>query len=291
MKAKILDGKALATQIQQTLRSQVDHYHHQGLRSPGLAVILVGDDPASTVYVRNKHKACREVGILSRSYQLEPNLTELALLELIDELNLDSSIDGILVQLPLPAHIDTNKVIDRIHPSKDVDGFHPYNLGRLAQKRPLLRPCTPAGIMTLLNTTGRSLEGLDATIIGISNIVGRPMLLELLMAGCTPSACHRLTQDLKSYVIKADLLIVAAGHPGLIPGAWIKKDAIVVDVGMNRLDNGHFVGDVIFDEALERAAWITPVPGGVGPMTITTLLHNTIEAYHLLHLGKGLGKG
>lgn len=284
MTAKILDGRALATELQEAIRRQVYHYHHQGLRSPGLAVILVGDDPASAVYVRNKHKACREVGILSRSYQLESNLTEAALLELIDELNLDGSIDGILVQLPLPAHIDTHKVIDRIHPGKDVDGFHPYNLGRLAQKRPLLRPCTPAGIMTLLKTMGQSLEGLDATVIGTSNIVGRPMLLELLMAGCTPSACHRQTRDLKSYVIKADLLIVAAGHPGLIPGAWVKKDAIVVDVGMNRLDNGHFVGDVVFDEAREVASWITPVPGGVGPMTVTTLLQNTIEAYRLHHV-------
>lgn len=290
MTAKILDGRLLATKLQQKMQKEVEHYHQQNLRSPGLAVILVGNDPASTVYVRNKHKACKDIGILSRSYQLDASIPETNLLELIDELNLDNSIDGILVQLPLPAHIDTNKVIDRIHPGKDVDGFNAYNLGRLAQKRPHLRPCTPAGIMKLLELTEKKLAGLNATVIGVSNIVGRPMILELLMAGCTVSACHRLTQNLESYVANADILVVAAGCPGLIPGAWIKKDAIVIDVGMNRLDNGQFVGDVDFNSASERASWITPVPGGVGPMTVSILLQNTLSAYHALHLNHTIVK-
>lgn len=279
MPATLLNGKMTSQQLQSKITSEVEAYRKQGLRPPALAVVLVGNDPASKIYVRNKHTACENCGIRSLSFELEENCSEKDLLDLIDTLNSDTTIDGILVQLPLPAHINTPDVIERIRPDKDVDGFHPYNLGRLAQRRPLLRPCTPYGIMQLLDAVGLDLKGLDATVVGVSNIVGRPMALELLMAGCTVTACHRLTKNLSDKILTADLLVVAVGVPHLIRGEWIKEGAIVIDVGMNRLENGKFVGDVDFEAASKRASWITPVPGGVGPMTVAVLLQNTLRAY------------
>ncbi len=284
MPAQILNGKRIAEQIQQHIRARIDAHVANGHRPPGLAVIMVGNDPASEIYVRNKHLACEKVGIFSQLYQLSPLIPEASLIALIDELNAAPNIDGILVQLPLPAHIDRQNIIESIRPEKDVDGFHPYNLGRLAQQSPLLRPCTPFGIMELLKTTEIDLKGLTATVVGTSNIVGLPMLLELLIAGCTVTACHRLTTNLPLAVQNADLLIVAAGSPELIKGEWVKPGAIIIDVGMNRMDNGQLVGDVEFEQAKSRAAYITPVPGGVGPMTVTALLTNTLYAYKTLHL-------
>ncbi len=283
MTAQLIDGKAIAQSIRTKLKQKVAKRLEAGKRAPGLAVILVGSDPASQVYVGSKRRACEEVGFVSRSFDLDSSTTEEALLALIDECNKDSSIDGILVQLPLPEHIDDTKVIERIQPEKDVDGFHPYNVGRLAQRIPVLRSCTPMGIMTLVKSTGIDTYGLDAVVVGASNIVGRPMTLELLLAGCTTTTCHRFTQDLESKVRQADLLVVAVGKPGFIPGDWIKPGAIVIDVGINRLDNGQLVGDVEYDVAAEHASWITPVPGGVGPMTIASLLENTLYANENYH--------
>lgn len=279
MTAQILDGRILATEIKLDIKAEIEIHLKQKRRAPGLAVILIGEDRASSLYVRHKRNACAEVGILSRAYNLDSNTAQSAVLELIEELNLDSDIDGILVQLPLPEHIDTNCIIDSIHPNKDVDGFHPYNLGRLAQNRPALRPCTPSGIMLMLKATGIDLRGSRSTVIGVSNIVGRPMLLELLAADSTVTACQRFTRDLKKQVEEADILIVAAGHPHLIKGAWIKPQAVVIDVGMNHLPNGQLIGDVEFEQAKMRASFITPVPGGVGPMTVACLLQNTMIAY------------
>lgn len=281
MTAKILDGKPLSTQIKQQIKKRIADRQRAGLPAPGLAVILVGEDPASELYVRKKREACAEVGIISRAYHLKSNTSQTMLLDLITELNEDPMIHGILVQLPLPATIEESKIVEHIHPKKDVDGFHPYNLGRLAQQRPLFRPCTPAGIMLLLESTGLSLKGEPATVVGVSNIVGRPMVLELLMAGSTVTACHRQTQDLQQYVSQATILVVATGNPHLIKGHWIKPGAIVIDVGMNRLDAGHLVGDVEFETAQKRASYITPVPGGVGPMTVACLLKNTLFAAEL----------
>ncbi|MEL4441163.1 bifunctional methylenetetrahydrofolate dehydrogenase/methenyltetrahydrofolate cyclohydrolase FolD [Shewanella algae] len=283
MTAQLIDGKAIAQSIRQQLKQKVAARQAAGQRIPGLAVILVGADPASQVYVGSKRKACEEVGFISRSYDLPDSTSEEELLALIDSLNEDAAIDGILVQLPLPEHIKESKVIERIRPDKDVDGFHPYNVGRLAQRIPVLRSCTPMGIMTLIKSTGIDTYGLDAVVVGASNIVGRPMTLELLLAGCTTTTCHRFTKDLEDKVSRADLLVVAVGKPGFIPGSWIKPGAIVIDVGINRLDSGRLVGDVDFDVACERASHITPVPGGVGPMTIASLLENTLfaaEQYH-----------
>ncbi|NRA59319.1 MAG: bifunctional methylenetetrahydrofolate dehydrogenase/methenyltetrahydrofolate cyclohydrolase FolD [Psychrobium sp.] len=283
MSAKIIDGKAVSKTVRSNVAKQVVKLIEAGERLPGLAVILVGLDPASQVYVSHKRKACDEVGFLSRSYDLEESTTEQELLTLIDKLNNDGEIDGILVQLPLPAHIDSQLVLERISPNKDVDGFHPYNIGRLAQRNPALRPCTPKGIMTLIESTGIETHGLDAVIIGASNIVGRPMTLELLLAGCTTTTCHRFTKNLEQKVRGADLLVVAVGRPGFIPGEWIKPGAIVIDVGINRLENGRLVGDVVFDTAKENAAFITPVPGGVGPMTVASLIENTLIASQDYH--------
>ncbi|MCH1919349.1 bifunctional methylenetetrahydrofolate dehydrogenase/methenyltetrahydrofolate cyclohydrolase FolD [Shewanella sp. A3A] len=283
MTAQLIDGKAIAQSIRQQLKQKVADRQAAGQHIPGLAVVLVGSDPASQVYVGSKRKACEEVGFLSRSYDLPADTSEAELLALIDALNADSSIDGILVQLPLPAHIDDTKVIERIQPDKDVDGFHPYNVGRLAQRIPVLRSCTPKGIMTLIESTGIKTHGLDAVVVGASNIVGRPMTLELLLAGCTTTTCHRFTHDLQDKVSRADLVVVAVGKPGFIPGEWIKPGAVVIDVGINRLADGRLVGDVEFAAAAERASFITPVPGGVGPMTIASLLENTLfaaEKYH-----------
>jgi methylenetetrahydrofolate dehydrogenase (NADP+)/methenyltetrahydrofolate cyclohydrolase len=245
-------------------------------------VVLVGNDPASEIYVKNKRLACEEAGLLSRSYDLAADTSEQALLDLIDALNEDGTIDGILVQLPLPAHINAETIIERIRPDKDVDGFHPYNVGRLALRIPQLRPCTPRGIITLLESTGESYYGREAAVVGASNHVGRPMALELLLAGATVTCCHRFTRDLESHVRAAEILVVAAGKPGLVPGEWIRPGATVIDVGIHRSEFG-LIGDVVFDTAKERAGWITPVPGGVGPMTVATLLQNTLYAAEALH--------
>ncbi len=278
MSAQILDGKTIAAEIRQDVQSAVEEMISVGRRPPGLAVVLVGDDPASQVYVRNKERSCEEVGFLSELHRLPADISEKALLKLIDDLNERDEIDGILVQLPLPKHIDEEAVIERILPTKDVDGFHPYNVGRLTLKMPIMRPCTPKGVMTLLERTGQKLEGLDAVVIGQSNIVGRPMAMELLAARCTITVCHSRTKNLAEKARNADILVVAIGRAEYVPGDWIKEGAIVIDVGMNRKDDGKLCGDVDFDSAKEKAAWITPVPGGVGPMTIATLLQNTLQA-------------
>lgn len=283
MKAHLIDGKLIAQSVRATIATYVQSLKQAGKRVPGLAVILVGADPASQVYVNNKRRACEEVGFLSRSYDLPADTSEAQLFALIDELNSDDEIDGILVQLPLPAGLHSEKILERIAPTKDVDGFHPYNLGRLAQRLPALRPCTPKGIMTMIEATKRPIKGLDAVIVGASNIVGRPMGLELLLAGCTVTTCHKFTQNLRSHVSRADLLVVAVGKANFIPGDWIKPGAIVIDVGINRLEDGTLVGDVAFESALTRAGWLTPVPGGVGPMTVASLMENTLEAYVKYH--------
>ncbi len=277
MPANIIDGKALAADIRNSVRETVAERLQNGLRAPGLAVILVGTDPASQVYVRKKREACEEAGIVSKAYDLDEDATQDDLLKLIDLLNHDAEIDGILVQLPLPAHIDTTTIIEAIDPGKDVDGFHPYNIGRLAQRIPRLRPCTPYGVIKLLDSIGETYKGRNAVCVGASNIVGRPMSLELLLAGATTTVCHRFTNDLEQQVARADILVVAVGKPGFIPGEWIKPGATVIDVGINRLPSGKLTGDVVFDTAAERAAWITPVPGGVGPMTVAMLLSNTLQ--------------
>ena len=283
MSAQIIDGKAVADQLKKNVAEQVAQRLAKGQRAPGLAVILVGADPASQVYVGNKRKSCEQVGFLSRSYDLDASTTESELLALISRLNADEEVDGILVQLPLPAHINSELVLEHIEPHKDVDGFHPYNIGRLAQRIPALRPCTPKGIMTLIESTGQTIKGLNAVVVGASNIVGRPMMLELLLAGCTATCCHRFTKNLEHHVKEADLVIVAVGKPNFLPGEWIKPGAIVIDVGINRLENGKLVGDVAYEAAAKRAGFITPVPGGVGPMTVASLIENTLiaaEQYH-----------
>ncbi len=281
MTAKNLDGKALASKIRQSLKEKVSLRTAKGFNPPGLAVILVGQNPASEVYVRNKRNACKEVGFHSVSHNLPKETSEKELLSLIGELNADSSINGILVQLPLPNHIDENKVTESIIPEKDVDGFHPYNVGRLTLKMPLLRPCTPKGIMTLLAETGIDLVGKEAVIVGASNIVGRPAALELLMARCTVTVCHSKTVDLDAHLKRADIVVAAVGIPGFVRGDQLKDDAIIIDVGINRLESGKLVGDVDFDSASQGASWITPVPGGVGPMTIASLLENTLQAMEI----------
>lgn len=281
MTARLIDGKAIAAEVREIVKDQVAERVAAGHRPPGLAVVLVGENPASQVYVRNKRNACDQVGFVSVSHDLPVETTQEHLLNLIDELNADATIDGILVQLPLPAHIDAETVIERIDPHKDVDGFHPYNVGRLTLRMPLLRPCTPYGCMTLLAHTGEDLVGKDAVIIGQSNIVGRPMALELLAARCTITICHSKTRNLEEKVRNADIVVAAVGVPNFVKGDWIKPGAIVIDVGINRLDSGKLCGDVDFESAKENAGWITPVPGGVGPMTIATLLQNTLAAQKL----------
>jgi len=288
MAAKIIDGKTIAQQVRLEVAEKVKQRLAAGKRAPGLAVVLVGENPASQIYVTSKRRACEEVGFHSRSYDLPANTREAELLELIDKLNQDDEIDGILVQLPLPAGIDNVKVLERITPDKDVDGFHPYNVGRLCQRAPTLRPCTPRGIVTLLERYNIDTYGLNAVVVGASNIVGRPMSMELLLAGCTTTVTHRFTKDLRHHIEHADLLVVAVGKPGFIPGDWIKPGAIVIDVGINRLDSGKVVGDVDFDSASERASYITPVPGGVGPMTVATLIQNTLQACEEFHDKEGV---
>ena len=278
--ARILDGRRIAEDLLDALKARVDARVAAGKPPPGLAVVLVGDDPASSVYVRNKRRAAEKVGIRAHDHDLPEGTSEAELLALIDRLNADPAIHGILVQLPLPGIPDASRLIHRIDPRKDVDGFHPENVGHLALRQFGLRPCTPRGITTLLAWTDRPVRGQSATIVGVSNHVGRPMALELLIAGCTVTSCHKFTPPdvLEAAVRGADILVVAAGKPRLIPGEWVKPGAVVIDVGINRLDDGRLVGDIGFDEAARRASWITPVPGGVGPMTVATLMQNTLEA-------------
>ncbi|WP_185838313.1 bifunctional methylenetetrahydrofolate dehydrogenase/methenyltetrahydrofolate cyclohydrolase FolD [Vibrio cholerae] len=283
MTAQNIDGTLISQTVRSEVTARVKARVQAGLRAPGLAVVLVGEDPASQVYVGSKRRACEEVGFISKSFDLPATASEEALLSLVEELNNDPQIDGILVQLPLPAGMDTTKVLESIHPEKDVDGFHPYNVGRLAQRIPKLRSCTPKGIITLLERYNIPLRGKHAVIVGASNIVGRPMTLELLLAGCTTTTCHRFTQDLEGHIRQADILVVAVGKPNFIPGAWIKEGAVVVDVGINRLDTGKLVGDVEYDVARTRASFITPVPGGVGPMTVASLIENTMMACEQFH--------
>jgi methylenetetrahydrofolate dehydrogenase (NADP+) / methenyltetrahydrofolate cyclohydrolase len=278
--ARILDGRRIADALLDDLARQVAARVGAGRPRPGLAVVLVGQDPASQSYVRNKRRAAEKVGIEAFDHDLPAGTTEAELLALIDRLNADPAVHGILVQLPLPGIADASRLIHRIDPRKDVDGFHPENVGHLALRQFGLRPCTPRGITTLLAWTDRPVRGRSATIVGVSNHVGRPMALELLIAGCTVTSCHKFTppEVLKRHVGEADILVVAVGRPGLIPGDWVKRGAVVIDVGINRLDDGRLVGDVGFDDAARRASWITPVPGGVGPMTVATLMQNTLEA-------------
>lgn len=278
MSAQIIDGKQIAANVRRQVAEGVQQRINDGKKPPCLAVILVGMDPASQVYVRNKKNACKEVGFESRSYDLSAETTQEELLALVDELNSDNRVNGILLQLPLPDHLDGNEILERILPEKDVDGFHAFNLGRLAQRMPVLRPCTPKGVMTLLYSTRDSLHGLEAVVVGASNIVGRPMTLELLLAGCTVTTTHRFTKNLEEHVRRADIVVVGVGIPNLVKGEWIKEGATVIDVGINRLEDGSLVGDVGFAEAEKRAGFITPVPGGVGPMTVATLMENTLEA-------------
>jgi len=278
MPAQIIDGKAIAADVRNQVRLDIEQRINSGRRAPGLAVILVGANPASQVYVRKKREACDEAGLISKSFDLSEDTDQETLLNLIAELNNDAVIDGILVQLPLPEHIDSTQILEAIDPGKDVDGFHPYNIGRLAQRMPTLRPCTPHGVVHMLETIGEKFKGRHAVIVGASNIVGRPMSLELLLAGATVTITHRFTKDLARYVAEADILVVAVGKPGIVKGEWVKPGATVIDVGINRLPDGKLTGDVDYETSAERAAWITPVPGGVGPMTVAMLLRNTLQA-------------
>lgn len=278
MAAQIIDGKKLAQDLKQLCKKRIDDRLANQQRAPGLAVILVGADPASEVYVRNKRQSCDQIGILSKSYDLPESTSQQELFDLVSQLNNDNEIDGILVQLPLPAHIDTSLIIEHIDPSKDVDGFHPYNIGRLAQRIPLLRPCTPWGIMKMLDSVGETYKGKHAVIVGASNHVGRPMGMELLLAGATVTTTHRFTSNLPELVGQADIVVVAVGKPGIVKGEWVKEGATVIDVGINRTEDGKLVGDVDYETAAEKAAFITPVPGGVGPMTVAMLMSNTVDS-------------
>jgi methylenetetrahydrofolate dehydrogenase (NADP+) / methenyltetrahydrofolate cyclohydrolase len=278
MPARILDGNAIAAALRAEIRVAVAARTAAGLRPPGLAVILVGNDAASEIYVRHKRTDCEEVGFHSEVQHLSGNVSQEDLEQRVLSLNDDPAIDGILVQLPLPAHLDAARIIDRIDPAKDVDGVHPFNIGRLALRRPALRSCTPKGVMHLLEHTGVPLRGLDATVIGASNHVGRPMGLELLLAGCTVTTAHKFSKDTRAAVANADLVVSAVGRAGLVPGDWIKPGAIVIDIGITRSERGKLQGDVCFEAAAARASWITPVPGGVGPMTRVAMLQNTLQA-------------
>jgi methylenetetrahydrofolate dehydrogenase (NADP+)/methenyltetrahydrofolate cyclohydrolase len=278
----IIDGKKIAQDLRKKIATQVMLLD----RKPGLAVILVGDDPASQVYVRHKDNACKEVGFYAEKINKPENISQAELLAEIERLNKDDKIDGILVQLPLPKHLNANRVIESINPAKDVDGFHSENIGKLMQNKGYLRPCTPKGVMTMLATIGVNLVGKDCVVVGASNIVGRPMAIELLNACATVTICNSKTQDLAEKLKHADVVVVAVGVPQLIQGEWFKKGVIVIDVGINRLNDGSLVGDVDFDTAKDIASWITSVPGGVGPMTIATLLENTLSAYKIKNKGQ-----
>ena len=281
MVAQIIDGKKIANKLLEEVKQEIEKRTNLGERHPCLAVILVGNNPASHVYVKNKKLACEKVGIKSISYDFDTSITEKDLLILINEINSNQNIDGVLIQSPLPEHIDDNKIINAINPKKDVDGFHPFNIGLLAIRQPKLRSCTPYGVIKMLKASKINLVGLDATIVGVSNNVGRPMALELLLEKCTVTSCHSKTKDLEGKIRQADLVVVAAGRQNLVRGEWIKKGAIVIDIGINRI-NDKLVGDVEFDVASQKAAFITPVPGGVGPMTVATLMENTLTAQKLM---------
>ncbi len=281
MSAQIIDGKTISVKLLDSIKSRISDRVAAGKRAPCLVVILIGADPASTIYVRNKRLACEKVGVTSISHDLPASTTEAELLALIDKLNTDTTVDGILVQSPLPDHIDEDKLIENMDANKDVDGFHPYNIGRLAIRQPTLRSCTPFGVIKMLEASNIGLMGLDAVIVGVSNHVGRPMALELMLAGATITSCHRHTKNLEENIKRADLVVAAAGKAGLIKGEWIKPGAVVIDIGINRLADGSLSGDVDFSEAKERASFITPVPGGVGPMTVATLMGNTLLALEL----------
>ena len=283
MTAQLIDGNKISAELRSEIKQKVASRLQKGHRAPGLAVILVGEDPASAVYVGKKVKACQEVGFESREIRLSENIDQKALLDEVDKLNQDPAVDGILVQLPLPAHLESSEILESIRADKDVDCFHPYNVGRLVQRIPQLRPCTPYGVMLMLESIGQEVKGLNCVVVGASNIVGRPMAMELLLKGATVTVCHKFTKDLATHVAQADLVVVGVGIPHLVKGEWIKPGAIVIDVGINRLDTGKLTGDVEFEIAAERAAWITPVPGGVGPMTVATLMRNTLMAAEELH--------
>ncbi|NKF21775.1 bifunctional methylenetetrahydrofolate dehydrogenase/methenyltetrahydrofolate cyclohydrolase FolD [Solimonas marina] len=278
MSAQLIDGKAVAAAVHERVRLAVARRIAAGLRRPALATVLVGADPASEIYVRNKRLTCDKVGVRSVPMHFDATVGEAELLSAVDALNADDDIDGILVQLPLPGHINAIRVTERIRADKDVDGFHPYNIGRLAQRMPVLRPCTPYGVIELLKTIDEPFKGRRAVVVGASNHVGRPMMLELMLAGATATCCHRFTADVAGEVARADIVVAAVGKPRMVQGVWIKPGATVIDVGINRLPDGKICGDVDFDAARERAAFITPVPGGVGPMTVAMLMHNTLLA-------------
>ena len=282
MTANIIDGKKIAEKIISEIKNKVITNQSEGITPPGLAVIQVGEDPASSVYVRNKRKACEEVGMKSFNYDLDQSTTQKELIELVESLNSNAEVNGILIQLPLPTHINETIVIETINPSKDVDGFHPYTIGRLMQRIPLLRPCTAIGVITMLEAIEIDPKGMNAVIVGASNLVGRPLNLELLLKGATTTVCHKFTKNLKDHVMSADILAVAIGKPNFIPGSWIKEDAIVFDIGINRDENGKLTGDVDFESAKEKASWISPFPGGVGPMTVAMLIKNTLLASELV---------
>ena len=282
MTANIIDGKKIAEKIISEIKNKVITNQSEGITPPGLAVIQVGEDPASSVYVRNKRKACEEVGMKSFNYDLDQSTTQKELIELVESLNNNAEVNGILIQLPLPSHINETIVIETINPTKDVDGFHPYTIGRLMQRIPLLRPCTAIGVITMLKAIDIDPKGMHAVIVGASNLVGRPLNLELLLKGATTTVCHKFTKNLKDHVMSADILAVAIGKPNFIPGDWIKEGAVVFDIGINRDENGKLTGDVDFESAKEKASWISPVPGGVGPMTVAMLIKNTLLASELV---------
>ena len=278
MTANIIDGKKIAQETISEIKKSIAKNINNGISPPGLAVVIVGDNPASAIYVRNKRIACEEVGMKSFNHDLPEDTSEKELIELVKSLNNNSEVHGILVQLPLPDHISETKIIESIDPIKDVDGFHPYTIGRLMQRIPVLRPCTSIGVITMLDSIGIDPMGKHAVIVGASNLVGRPLALELLLRGATITVCHKFTKNLESFVNQAEILAVAVGKIGIIPGNWIKKDAVVFDIGINRDENGKVTGDVDFKTAKEQASWISPVPGGVGPMTVAMLLKNTLIA-------------
>jgi len=282
MTAKLIDGKKIAEKIISEIKDKVIANQSEGITPPGLAVIQVGEDPASSVYVRNKRKACDEVGMKSFNFDLDKSTTQEELIELVENLNKNSEVNGILIQLPLPSHINETIVIETINPAKDVDGFHPYTIGRLMQRIPLLRPCTAIGVITMLEAIEIDPKGMNAVIVGASNLVGRPLSLELLLKGATTTVCHKFTKNLEDHVSSADILAVAIGKPNFIPGSWIKEGAIVFDIGINRDESGKLTGDVDFEDAKEKASWISPVPGGVGPMTVAMLIKNTLLASELV---------
>ncbi len=282
MTANIIDGKKIAGKIISEIKDKVIANQSEGIAPPGLAVIQVGEDSASSVYVRNKRKACEEVGMKSFNYDLDQSTTQQELIELVENLNNNAEVNGILIQLPLPSHINETIVIETIKPNKDVDGFHPYTIGRLMQRIPLLRPCTAIGVINMMEAIEIDPKGMHAVIVGASNLVGRPLNLELLLKGATTTVCHKFTKNLKDHVMSADILAVAIGKPNFIPGDWIKEDAIVFDIGINRDESGKLTGDVDFESAKEQASWISPVPGGVGPMTVAMLIKNTLLASELV---------